>query len=143
MFQRRKYLKRNVVRPITTEDIDLQGEALNQSDLIVAADLALRYYLIRQYDGDGVQCFTCPVSSGWKYMEVGHFISRTVYLLRWDIRNVKPQCPKCNQAGGRREIYESNLEQLQPGLPNELILLSHQPFRLTNDFILQKIRSLQ
>lgn len=135
-------LKRSRVRAATV-CAGAGTDELETSELIVTADLAVRHYLMRTAFGDSVKCFTCPTVGGWAHMEVGHFIKRSIYLTRWDIRNVKPQCPKCNHAGGRTDVYAAALETLQPGLPDELRLASHRPFRLTRDFILSQIQSLR
>lgn len=60
-----------------------------------------RKRLIKQLD-DIVREIVCQdhtcVCCG-KYSSViqpGHFITRSIYALRWDLRNVWPQCPGCN-----------------------------------------------
>lgn len=52
------------------------------------------------------QCFTCGVKrskigsygvEGNKIgLQVGHYVSRKVYALRWDLKNVCSQCSYCN-----------------------------------------------
>jgi hypothetical protein len=49
-------------------------------------------------------CFVCGRTSGWWHnkknphgIQVGHFITRQVHPLRWDLLNVWPQCSSCNQ----------------------------------------------
>lgn len=48
-------------------------------------------------------CVTCGNQIGWFHpqnnehgLQVGHYISRTLTPLRWDFRNVAPQCADCN-----------------------------------------------
>jgi len=41
-------------------------------------------------------CITCNKTFFWKEIQAGHFMSRTHYSIRWDERNVKPQCVGCN-----------------------------------------------
>ena len=41
-------------------------------------------------------CVTCSKTFFWKEIQSGHFISRKHYSIRWDERNVKPQCAACN-----------------------------------------------
>lgn len=46
-----------------------------------------------------VRCFTCWKKMKWndKDCSCGHWISRTVQFLRWNINNARPQCMwKCN-----------------------------------------------
>lgn len=50
------------------------------------------------------ECVTCGKKNlGWFHpqsnpygLQPGHFISRICYALRWDFRNVWPQCSSCN-----------------------------------------------
>ncbi len=41
-------------------------------------------------------CVTCSKTFFWKEIQAGHFMSRKHYSIRWDERNVKPQCAACN-----------------------------------------------
>jgi len=41
-------------------------------------------------------CITCNKTFFWKEIQAGHFMSRKHYSIRWDERNVKPQCVGCN-----------------------------------------------
>ena len=41
-------------------------------------------------------CVTCNKAFFWKEIQAGHFMSRKHYSIRWDERNVKPQCAACN-----------------------------------------------
>lgn len=43
-----------------------------------------------------VRCYTCEWIGHWKECDAGHYVSRTHKGTRWDERNVKPQCKKCN-----------------------------------------------
>lgn len=43
-----------------------------------------------------VQCYTCDKYLHWKESHAGHFISRGKLPTKYDERNVKPQCPHCN-----------------------------------------------
>ena len=46
---------------------------------------------------DGTEkCVTCGVRKPWKELQCGHFISRRHASVRFDSRNVAPQCAKCN-----------------------------------------------
>ena len=49
-------------------------------------------------DSNGyVQCVSCGIQRHWKdRMTAGHYISRTKTKIRWDDRNVWPQCTTCN-----------------------------------------------
>jgi len=41
-------------------------------------------------------CVTCNKVFFCKEIQAGHFMSRKHYSIRWDERNVKPQCAACN-----------------------------------------------
>tara|TARA_R100000541_G_scaffold5598_1_gene13056 strand:+ start:8765 stop:9148 length:384 start_codon:yes stop_codon:yes gene_type:complete len=41
-------------------------------------------------------CITCNKTFFWKEIQAGHFMSRKHYSIRWDERNVFPQCCGCN-----------------------------------------------
>lgn len=50
------------------------------------------------------QCFVCDRYSDWFHpkktpygIQVGHYISRTRTILRWDLKNLFPQCSSCNR----------------------------------------------
>ena len=67
-----------------------------------ALDDTIRYILHAQYPHP--VCFVCGRPSGWFHprknphgIQVGHYISRRVHPLRWDLKNVWPQCSSCNE----------------------------------------------
>jgi hypothetical protein len=97
---------------------------------------------IRSKDADHagmVDCYTCGVSKDWKYeIDAGHFQSRGKYATRWNEDNVKPQCKRCNGFRGG-EQYQFAL-RLGTDLADELVLLSNQLARFTNDELLEKIK---
>lgn len=43
-------------------------------------------------------CYTCGKVDHWKKMQCWHFVSRSVYALRWCWDNVRVQCYRCNVA---------------------------------------------
>lgn len=54
---------------------------------------------IRLRDSDEAgraKCITCPTVKHWKDMHCGHFVKRSVNLLRYDYENCNAQCPQCN-----------------------------------------------
>ena len=66
---------------------------LTRSQLIKSLDKVFSIF-IRQRD-KGV-CFTCGTKQEWKYMQNGHFVSRSHYATRWDEKNCHCQCLRCN-----------------------------------------------
>ena len=52
---------------------------------------------LRDSDKNGLaECITCGVKKHWKDMHAGHFVKRSVSLLRYSEENVNAQCPQCN-----------------------------------------------
>lgn len=67
--------------------------------VVDACDRHFRRLMKLQWD-NGVgycECFTCFQVYGMSYIEVGHYHSRRFMGIRWDERNVRPQCHRCNQ----------------------------------------------
>ena len=105
---------------------------------------------VRSKDADHtgqVDCYTCGVSKSWKYeIDAGHFMGRGKYATRWheedgDSKNVKPQCKKCNGfRSGEQFLFSKHLdEQYGKGTADEIVYLSNQLARFTNDELLKKI----
>jgi len=116
---------------------------VKRSTLIKKLDKVFSQY-IRLKDADHagyVSCFTCGVSKHWKEVDAGHFQSRGKYATRWNEENVRNQCKRCNGfRGGEQYQFALNLGT---DLANELVYLSNQPARLTNDWLLEKIKHYQ
>jgi len=81
-----------------------------------------RYIRIREANENGiVECYTCGKKDHWKYLQCSHYIKRSHYGLRWDIRNAKPACVNCNEIlSGNINEYTIRLEKEQPGITNQL-----------------------
>ena len=101
---------------------------------------------IRSKDADHagqIECYTCGVSKDWKYeIDAGHFMGRGKYATRWNERNVKAQCKKCNGfRSGEQYLFAKHLdEQYGKGTADDIVFLSNQPARFTNDELLEKIK---
>tara|TARA_R110001599_G_scaffold22508_6_gene83157 strand:+ start:584 stop:850 length:267 start_codon:yes stop_codon:yes gene_type:complete len=81
------------------------------------------------------------MTKSWKELDAGHFQSRGKYATRYHEDNVKPQCKRCNGfRGGEQYQFALNLGT---DLADELVYLSNQPARLTNDWLLEKIKHYQ
>jgi hypothetical protein len=94
------------------------------SDLIADADAVFSKFVRmneRDIHGDA-RCYTCGSQKRWQEQQCGHYVSRSNYLLRWDLRNVKVQCSDCNCGKhGNLGQYTARLEYEFPGLPTILI----------------------
>tara|TARA_Y100001972_G_C7592101_1_gene296828 strand:- start:80 stop:457 length:378 start_codon:yes stop_codon:yes gene_type:complete len=116
---------------------------VKRSTLIKKLDKVFSQY-IRLKDADHagyVNCFTCGVTKNWREVDAGHFQSRGKYATRWHEDNVKPQCKRCNGFRGG-EQYQFALK-LGTDLADQLVVLSNQPARFTNDELLEKIKNYQ
>ena len=90
-----------------------------------------------------IECYTCGELKNWKYeIDAGHFMGRGKYATRWDEQNVKPQCKKCNGfRSGEQYLFAKHLdEEYGKGTADELVYLSNQNARFTNDELLEKIK---
>lgn len=89
---------------------------------------------IRRRDADNstgyCACASCNKSIHFTDSDAGHFIGRQHMSTRWDERNVKAQCRKCNRFEyGRQYEYSLNLGQ---ELSDELLQKSRQIFKLSD-----------
>jgi hypothetical protein len=96
-----------------------------KSKLIKELDVLFSQFVRLSNSIDGYcSCVTCGRVYEWKKIQAGHFISRQHYSVRWDERNVKPQCYGCNvMQQGRQYEFSKYLGQ---ELSEELYLLSKQ-----------------
>lgn len=103
-------------RKSVDDDFDRQS-LVNDLDFVFS-----RYIRIKEANSNGiVTCYTCDKEDLWKNMHCGHFVKRAETLLRWDTRNAKCQCPKCNvEKYGNLDIYEERMNNEYPGLPEQL-----------------------
>ena len=69
-----------------------------RSKLVKKLDVVFSQYIrLSNADNNGYcTCVTCNKKFYWKEIQAGHFMSRKHYSIRWDERNVKPQCVACN-----------------------------------------------
>lgn len=72
----------------------------NRKKIVRELDNIIREILKKE---DEVCCCCGKKNLGWFHpkdnpygLQVGHYVSRKVYALRWDLRNVAPQCSGCN-----------------------------------------------
>lgn len=83
--------------------------------------------------GGTVQCVTCPKLMFWKDADCGHWIKRQHRSVRWDERNVGPQCTRCNHfMGGAQDEFSLHVIG-QHGIEaySELLKLKHQVKKYT------------
>lgn len=120
-----------------------------KSKLVKELDVVFSQYIRLSNSKNGFcKCVTCDRSYEWKKIQAGHFMSRKHYSVRWDERNVKPQCYGCNvMQQGRQFEYSRYLGE---DLANELYMLSKQVVKFTEGDLLEltdvyknKLKALQ
>jgi Bacteriophage Lambda NinG protein len=135
-FSRGRCRKHAIIDNIRTADklVAMQYEDL--SGLIDDADAVVSKYIrLSAADEYGsVKCFTCDEVYFWADMDAGHYITRSCMYLRFDQRNIKPQCHTCNRVKrGMPAVYSLRLEELFPGLVEELIRDSRMVYNIPRD----------
>lgn len=71
--------------------------AISRKGLIAKVDKAFSRYIRQKHsEGGWVSCVTCALRLPWEESQCGHFVKRGHAAVRWDERNVAPQCPRCN-----------------------------------------------
>lgn len=69
-----------------------------------------------------VNCYTCNAYIKPVDCDAGHYITRLCKYLKFDLRNIKPQCKTCNQAKhGMASAFGKHLEEDHPGI-SEILL---------------------
>ena len=76
--------------------------------------LAVRGGAARKTGLEAIQCYTCGTYYHWKKLDAGHYIGRANRGVRWDLRNIRPQCTKCNsfEEGQHWKFREHLVEEL-------------------------------
>lgn len=84
---------------------------MDRKQLIKKLDKVVSEVVRRAYSKDGVTtCYTCGKQAPWQEMDCGHYVKRRFLNTRWEIDNLRPQCPMCNRVlGGNYEWYTQNL----------------------------------
>lgn len=78
--------------------------------------------------GGTVRCVTCPRVMFWREAHAGHFIKRQHRAVRWDERNVAPQCPADNvfKGGCQDEFAAHIIRRYGPEVFDELMSKKHE-----------------
>lgn len=88
-----------------------------------------------------VCCYTCGSVHHWRTVDAGHFIKRGFKKSKFDERNVKPQCKKCNQFGGgmQDEFAVNILNNYGADVLLELHASKNEIFKPTEEWYNEKI----
>lgn len=81
-----------------------------------------------------VECFTCNTKKDWKIIQCGHFIARQHLSVRWELANMKPQCPFCNiTLHGNLDEYTKRLNMEHKGITDYLQEQAREVAKPTRD----------
>src|ERR1700748_145049 len=84
----------------------------------------VRYSNLNEHDL--CECYTCEKWDIPSCMDAGHYITRACMYLRFDLRNIKPQCTPCNRGRyGMAPEFGKHLELDNPGI-TEILLDENQ-----------------
>lgn len=117
----RRIDRANAIVKKSQEKLKSKKSKLDQDRSYIVEDLdvfASKY--IRRYYSDingNCECYTCGRKDRWQSLDCGHFIPRQNMSLRWDTRNLRPQCKECNQyKNGNLLMFANKLEKEDPGI---------------------------
>jgi len=91
-----------------------KSKAPTQAKLKKLLDKVFSEYVRRSSaDENGIaECYTCRQRKHWKELHAGHYVSRSYLATRWDLDNVKTQCPGCNLFGNGKPLdFEERLKK--------------------------------
>jgi hypothetical protein len=108
---------------------------ISRPGLVRKADAAFsRFVRISHADANGfVRCVTCGKAMPWQESQAGHWIKRGHAAVRFDPRNVYPQCPADNyfKDGLQDEMALHILRTHGPDTVEDLMRLKHTTRRWT------------
>lgn len=84
---------------------------MGYSELEKKLDEEISIYVRRKYSINGYcRCFTCGAIQPIESTDCGHYIVRAYRGTRYDLRNLRPQCVRCNWTlEGNHSIFRENL----------------------------------
>ena len=134
-----KVNNKNERREVNNNEVD-KDSLISDLDTVFS-----RYIRIRESDQNGnAVCYTCDIKMHWTKLQAGHFIKRGNMGLRWDTRNAKPQCFKCNcDMHGNMDEYEQRLDSEFPGLVELLREEGNDVYKWTREDMKSTLISLR
>ena len=84
---------------------------MTKNEIEKKLDSAFSKFIRYKYSGNGyVRCYTCGAIHAVTDIDNGHYLSRALRWTRWDERNCRPQCAKCNRyMNGQHHVFRKNL----------------------------------
>ena len=112
------------------------SKKFNSTDAIFS-----KYIRFKNAPNGYCRCITCGVVQPPEDVDAGHYISRGVKVLRFDERNVHPQCRRCNRYGeGVKDEYALALIRLYGPDILEVLNKEKQSFKIYTDLELKEMR---
>lgn len=102
-----------------------------------------RFVRVKNANDEGIcTCYTCGHKAHYKKMQAGHWVSRFYKRVRWDERNVRPQCPMCNLwKNGDPVVFRENLvKEIGEEQVKELESMRHELFKTSREYLQQKTK---
>jgi hypothetical protein len=133
---------KNMKSSVDVKNKSMKTDKINMpsvKDLIKHLDKVYSQHMRQKFaDPNGfVKCATCEAYNHWSEMDLGHYISRGTYIIRWDERNTHPQCRVCNQTDegqlkkGRPEEFARFIDKTYgAGTSDHLNAIKHKDFKL-------------
>lgn len=124
------------------KEVKLIRPATDKKKLIKNLDAAYSQYVRKKSSNSKGECvcFTCGKKNDWKKMDCGHFVPRGNMALRWDLRNLRPQCVNCNRLNyGEINIYAIKLDAETNGVVGDLEAVSKAICRYSEQDLLEKL----
>jgi len=90
---------------------DLEDMTHGELEKLLDSEVSIHVRASGAEDSSGfVPCFTCGSYHHFKELDAGHYIGRSNRGVRWDLRNIRPQCTRCNvYEEGRHYKFRANL----------------------------------
>lgn len=132
----------NKVRKLGKQQV-INGNYFEAERQVLIKDLDFVTSRIVRYIGSDENglctCYTCGYQNHWSFLQCGHFADRQHMELRFDYkRNCRPQCKKCNEdLDGNLIVYAQKLNEEQPGLAEQLIEISREPYHMSREELKQ------
>ena len=93
------------------------------STLIKEMDKVFSKYIRKKYTKKGYgRCYACRAIKTYEELDASHYIGRQHKSVRWDERNVKVTCQKCNRflSGNLDEFALALIKEYGQGILEEL-----------------------
>ena len=95
--------------------------------------------------GGIVYCVTCHKPMHWTECDCGHFVKREVKQTRYDLRNLGPQCTRCNHfKNGEEGLFAQYIiHKYSTEVLDELIGYRGKPYKVTRVWLLAIIEQFK